>query len=94
VNHKHFNIIPNVQGQLNLEGNGSFFEFLGQHVTIWISSIEQLTSTIDKEYKRAVKIHAELSDTVKRTLPGDLYMHPTEVQEVLADHSTIEWGPE
>jgi transcription-repair coupling factor (superfamily II helicase) len=94
VNHKHFNIIPNVQGQLNLEGNGSFFEFLGQHVTIWISSVEQLTSTIDKEYKRAVKIHAELSDTVKRTLPGDLYMHPTEVQEVLADHSTIEWGPE
>ena len=94
VNHKHFNIIPNVQGQLNLEGNGSFFEFLGQHVTIWISSVEQLTSTIDKEYKRAVKIHAELSDTVKRTLPSDLYMHPTEIQEVLVDHSTIEWGPE
>jgi transcription-repair coupling factor (superfamily II helicase) len=94
VNHKHFNIIPNVQGQLNLEGNGSFFEFLGQHVTVWISSVEQLTSTIDKEYKRAVKIHAELSDTVKRTLPSDLYMHPTEIQEVLADHSTIEWGSE
>ena len=94
VNHKHFNIIPNVQGQLNLEGNGSFFEFLGQHVTIWISSVEQLSSIIDKEYKRAVKIHSELSDTVKRTLPGDLYMHPSEVEHVLEDHSTIEWGPE
>ena len=94
VNHKHFNIIPNVQGQLNLEGNGSFFEFLGQHVTIWISSVEQLNSIIDKEYKRAVKIHSELSDTVKRTLPGDLYMHPSEVEHVLKDHSTIEWGPE
>ncbi len=94
VNHKHFNIIPNVQGQLNLEGNGSFFEFLGQHVTIWVSSVEQLRSIIDKEYKRAVKIHAELSDTVKRTLPSDLFMHPTEIEEVLNDHSTIEWGPE
>ncbi len=94
VNHKHFNIIPNVQGQLNLEGNGSFFEFLGQHVTIWISSVEQLNSIIDKEYKRAVKIHSELSDTVKRTLPGDLYMHPSEIEHVLEDHSTIEWGPE
>ena len=94
VNHKHFNIIPNVQGQLNLEGNGSFFEFLGQHVTIWISSVEQLSAIIDKEYKRAVKIHSELSDTVKRTLPGDLYMHPSEVEHVLKDHSTIEWGPE
>jgi transcription-repair coupling factor (superfamily II helicase) len=94
VNHKHFNIIPNVQGQLNLEGNGSFFEFLGQHVTIWVSSVEQLSTIIDKEYKRAVKIHSELSDTVKRTLPGDLYMHPSEVEHVLEDHSTIEWGPE
>jgi transcription-repair coupling factor (superfamily II helicase) len=94
VNHKHFNIIPNVQGQLNLEGNGSFFEFLGQHVTIWISSVEQLNSIIDKEYKRAVKIHSELSDTVKRTLPGDLFMHPSEIEHVLEDHSTIEWGPE
>jgi transcription-repair coupling factor (superfamily II helicase) len=94
VNHKHFNIIPNVQGQLNLEGNGSFFEFLGQHVTIWISSVEQLNSIIDKEYKRAVKIHSELSDTVKRTLPGDLFMHPSEIERVLEDHSTIEWGPE
>ena len=94
VNHKHFNIIPNVQGQLNLEGNGSFFEFLGQHVTIWASSVEQLSSIIDKEYKRAVKIHSELSDTVKRTLPGDLYMHPTEIQQVLEDQGTIEWGPD
>ncbi len=94
VNHKHFNIIPNVQGQLNLEGNGSFFEFLGQHVTIWISSVEQLNYIIDKEYKRAVKIHSELSDTVKRTLPGDLFMHPSEIEHVLEDHSTIEWGPE
>ena len=94
VNHKHFNIIPNVQGQLNLEGNGSFFEFLGQHVTIWISSVEQLNSIIDKEYKRAVKIHSELSDTVKRTLPGNLFMHPSEIEHVLEDHSTIEWGPE
>jgi transcription-repair coupling factor (superfamily II helicase) len=94
VNHKHFNIIPNVQGQLNLEGNGSFFEFLGQHVTIWASSVEQLSSIIDKEYKRAVKIHSELSDTVKRTLPGDLYMHPTEIQEVLENQGTIEWGPD
>ncbi len=94
VNHKHFNIIPNVQGQLNLEGNGSFFEFLGQHVTIWSSSIEQLSAIIDKEYTRAVKIHSELSDTVKRTLPGDLYMHPTEIQQVMEDHGTIEWGPD
>ncbi|MFN5635365.1 MAG: transcription-repair coupling factor [Flavobacteriia bacterium] len=94
VTHKHFNIIPNVQGQLNLEGNGSFFEFLGQHVTIWASSVEQFSAIIDKEYKRAVKIHSELSDTVKRTLPGDLYMHPTEIQEVLEKQCTIEWGPD
>ena len=28
--HSFFNVIPNIQGQISLEGIGSFFEFIGQ----------------------------------------------------------------
>jgi transcription-repair coupling factor (superfamily II helicase) len=92
--HKHFNIIPNVQGQLNLEGNGSFFEFLGKNVTLWLSSFDQLTSTLEKEYEKSVKIFSSLSDTVKRTIPSELYLHPSDVIKEIDTYNCIEWGPE
>lgn len=92
--HKHFNIIPNVQGQLNLEGNGSFFSFLGNDVTVWLSSLDQLRSALDKEYEKSVKIYDGLPDTIRRTVPADLYLHPTEAVKELQSYSVIEWGPE
>lgn len=91
---RHFNIIPNVQGQLNLEGNGSFFSFLGSDVTVWLSSLDQLRSTLDKEYEKSVKIYDGLPDTIRRTVPADLYLHPTEAIKELQSYGVIEWGPE
>jgi transcription-repair coupling factor (superfamily II helicase) len=91
---KHFNVIPNVQGQLNLEGNGSFFEFLGKHVTLWLSSFNQLTTVLEKEYDKSVNIYTGLSETIKRTLPSELYLHPTEVKREIESHNLVEWGPE
>ena len=94
VQHKHFNIIPNVQGQLNLEENGSFFSFLGTNTTVWLSSYNQLSDKLEKEYAKSVKIHSELPDTIKRTLPSDLYLHPKDAKKELDAYSIIEWGPE
>ena len=94
VQHKHFNIIPNVQGQLNLEENGSFFSFLGTNTTVWLSSYNQLSDKLEKEYAKSVKIHSELPDTIKRTLPSDLYLHPKDAKKELEAYSIIEWGPE
>ena len=93
-NHKHFNIIPNVQGRLNLEGNGSFFSFLGKEVTVWLSSLDQLRAGLDKEYEKSVKIFEGLPDTVKHTIPAELYLHPTEGVKELQTYNLIEWGPE
>jgi len=92
--HKHFNIIPNVQGSLSLDFNGSFFDFVGRSTTVWLSSFDQLKSVLQKEYDKAVKIHSELPDTVRHTLPGDLYLHPSEMEQVLNESRVIEWGPE
>ena len=93
-NFKHFNIIPNVQGHMSLEENGSFFAFLGKNVTLWLSSFDQLTSTLEKEYEKSVKIYTGLSETIKRTLPSELYLHPTEAKLEVEAYSCIEWGPE
>lgn len=92
ANFNFFNVIPNVQGQLNLEGNGTFFEFLGQQAVLWVSSFDQLTTVLEKEYDKAVQIYTDLSDTVKRTLPSDLFLHPTEAKSTLEAYSCIEWG--
>lgn len=92
--HKHFNVIPNVQGQLTLEENGNFFDFIGKDATVWISSVDQLLQTLEREYEKAVKIHSNLSDTVKRSLPSDLYLHPTAAFKMLQEYKLIEWGPE
>jgi transcription-repair coupling factor (superfamily II helicase) len=94
VNYSHFNIIPNVQGQLNLEGNGSFFEFLGNKATVWLSSMEELTTVLEKEYQKAVQIFTSLSDTVKRTIPDSLYLHPSDLKQQIQAYSIVEWGPD
>jgi transcription-repair coupling factor (superfamily II helicase) len=94
TNFKHFNVIPNVQGQLNLEGNGSFFEFLGKNVTLWLSSYDMLTGVLQKEYDKSLKIYNGLSDVVKRTLPGEFYLHPQDVKNEIEPYNIIEWGPE
>jgi len=91
---KHFNVIPNVQGQLNLEGNGSFFQFLGRNVTLWLSSFDQLLGTLDKEYNKSVNIYSGLSETVKKTIPAELYLHPKEVKTEIEGYNIIEWGSE
>ena len=94
VNHKHFNVIPNVQGRMNIEGNGSFFEFLGKNVTVWLSSFDQLSSILNKEYEKSVGVYSKLPDTIKHTIPAELYFHPSDLKEEIVNQRIIEWGPE
>ena len=91
--HQFFNIVPNVQGQLTLEGTGSFFQFLGESVTVWVSNFQQLTDVLQREYDRSVSIYTNLNDTVKRTLPSELYLHPSDLKQEVTAYSIIEWGP-
>lgn len=92
--HAFFMIIPNIQGQMILEGVASFFDFLGSSCQVWISSYSRLLSVIEKEYEKATARYLELSDTVKRTLPSDLYLPPGNLQQNLAERNCIEWGPD
>lgn len=91
ANHSFFNVVPNIQGQMTLEGNASFFEFIGK-ATIWMSSYERLAAVLDREYAKSVEIYTDLSDTVKRTLPSDLYLHPSELKKTMEDVPLVEWG--
>ncbi len=92
TNYNYFNIIPNVQGQINIESNTNFFEFLGQYVTLWTSGFERLVNVLEKEYAKSVSIFSGLNDTIKRTLPDELYLNPTEIEPAISRFNIIEWG--
>ncbi|MCF8330667.1 MAG: transcription-repair coupling factor, partial [Crocinitomicaceae bacterium] len=90
--HSFFNIIPNIQGQISLEGIGSFFEFIGQSAIIWLSSHERLAQIISREYAKAEAIFDKLGDTVKHTIPANRYLNESELKQSLENYKTIEWG--
>jgi transcription-repair coupling factor (superfamily II helicase) len=92
--HEFFNIVPNVQKQFIQHGLETFLTFLGKNVTVWMSSMGEITNKLDKEYDKAVAIYEKLNHTVKQTLPGDLYTHKSEWTKEVENYSVIEWGPE
>ena len=90
--HDHFNIVPNIQGNLIREGNVSFFDFIGENAVIWLSSLEQTKTILTKEYKNAVKIFDSLTTQTTPTLPSDLFMHQTDIEKTLEQLSVVEFG--
>ncbi|MES2556851.1 MAG: transcription-repair coupling factor [Bacteroidota bacterium] len=93
--HTHFSIVPNVQKQLVLDGNGTFLEFIGKHTTIWLASHEMVEKALEKDYEKAIATYEKLNkDTVRHSLPGELYMHPADWKTQLKQCSTIEFGPD
>ena len=92
--HQHFNIVPNIQGKLIQEGNVSIFDFLGENVTVWISSVELTKSSIDQEYKKAVTIYNGLETQTTPTIPANLFLHPTDLNVSLDKATVIEFGAE
>lgn len=90
--HQFFTIVPNVQGKLIQEGNGSFFEFIGPNTTVWIDSVEKSQEVLKKEYQKAVEIHSKLPDTVSHTIPSQLYVDQHVFLEEIKRFSIIEFG--
>jgi transcription-repair coupling factor (superfamily II helicase) len=93
--HTHFSIVPNVQQQLVLSGSGTFPEFIGKNATYWLASSDMVEKALEKDYEKAVAAYDKLSkETVKHSLPSELYMHPTDWKKQLAPVSVIEFGPD
>ena len=93
--HTHFSVVPNVQRQLVLNGTGTFLEFIGKQTTIWLASNDLVKAALEKDYEKAVTVYDSLpKDTVKHSLPSELYMHPSDWKERLPVHAVVEIGPE
>ncbi|MDX1651189.1 MAG: transcription-repair coupling factor [Brumimicrobium sp.] len=91
--HEFFHIVPNVQHSLKKEENGSFLKFLGVQSTLWVSSLKEIESQLDKEYNKAVKIYEALPESaVSRSLPSDLFLHPSDWKRQLEHFSRVEFG--
>lgn len=92
--HEFFNIIPNVQQHLKSTNFGSILDFVGKNAVVWLASNSLVTSMLDKEYEKAVKIYEGLTTTVKPAIPSELYVHKTEWAKQVASFSVLEFGPE
>ena len=90
--HNHFNIVPNIQGELINEGNVSLFDFIGQNITIWISSINLAKDRLQKEYKNAVRIYDSLTTETTPTIPADLFLHPSDLERIINGSTIVEFG--
>ena len=73
--HQLLSIVPNIQGQMAQMNNVSFLEYLGESVNVWLSSFDIAKKTLEKEYKKAVDLHAKKDTPVTQTLPSDLKKH-------------------
>ena len=95
ANHIHFSIVPNVQRQLVLDGNGTFLEFIGKQTTIWLASNDLVRAGLEKAYEKAVSVYDALpQNTIKHSLPSELYMHPADWKKQVTAHAVVEFGPE
>jgi len=88
----HVQIVPNIQGRMVHQENGSFFDFLGGNTTLWIDSIEKTHAVIEQEYTKSHEIYGKLPDTIKHTIPENLYLDPKTLVADLQKLSTIEFG--
>lgn len=91
---KHLIVVPNVQGAMISEENVRFFDFVGESAVLWVQSIERAVSSIDKEYRKAVKIYDSIQSEIKPTIPSELYIHSSELKDAFDEASLIEIGTE
>ena len=92
--HNHFTIVPNIQGDMIKSGNITFFDFIEKKTTVWISSVDQTKSKLQKEYDNALKIYSALQSELVPTIPSELFQHPSDLERALNDMSVIEFGTE
>ena len=90
--HSFFNIVPNIQGEMILEGKDSFFQYLQGDISIWIDSIEKAKETLHGEFEKAQGIYETLSDEIKQTIPSDLFINDKGLVSNLELHKVIEFG--
>jgi len=88
--HQFLTIVPNIQGQMAQMNNVSFLEYLGESVNVWLSSFDIAKKTLEKEYKKAVDLHAKKDSPVRQTLPSDLYLNPSTFEESISDLAVVE----
>lgn len=89
---KFFTIVPNVQGEILLEGHTNLLEFLGDNSTIWIENHDEIIAVLTKEFEKSKEIFATLNHTVKQIPPEDKFLNANEFTASLDKLKVVEFG--
>jgi transcription-repair coupling factor (superfamily II helicase) len=91
-NYDFFTIVPNVQKQFIKNDLGTFLDFLGKNLTVWISSYSQIIAKLDSEYQKALSIYDSINSELSTTIPSHLYTHKLDFVKQIESYSVIEFG--
>lgn len=86
-------VVPNIQKYATEEVREDILKFIPSKTTIWLKDYLLTTETLDKEYKKAVEIYTQISNSpVKHTPPVDLFLGKNEFENGIKNFSVVEFG--
>ena len=88
----HITITPNIQDRGLQEKRQPFLSYIPRTSVVWMRDFTMAIDIIAKEYEKAEKAFAELSEDIKHLEPAELFSTPTEFKANILSHSLIEFG--
>ena len=85
-------IVPNVTAHQTEESRISIIDFMPEETILWLKDTAGALSRMDTELERAQKQFEKQQGLFDRLKPEELYMDKTQLQRLLEQRSTIEFG--
>tara|TARA_B110000037_G_scaffold33143_2_gene40053 strand:- start:32966 stop:36295 length:3330 start_codon:yes stop_codon:yes gene_type:complete len=86
-------VVPNIQSYASEEVREDILQFIPNQTNIWIKDYQLTGSTLEKEYKKALKIYNELPESrVKHSPPMDLFYPKIGFDKSIQNFNVIEFG--
>ncbi len=86
-------VVPNIQSYASEEVREDILQFIPNQTNIWIKDYQLTGSTLEKEYKKALKIYNELPESpVKHSPPTDLFYSKIGFDKSIQNFNVIEFG--
>jgi len=93
-NYDSIDILPNIERKDKNEIRQSIIEFIPNDSIVWIFEEKKLIDILDHFYTKAVENFEKLSGEIKRKDPEELFITGPEYKRLIAQHTSVHWGPQ
>ncbi|CAM1365548.1 Transcription-repair-coupling factor [Tenacibaculum sediminilitoris] len=89
---KKVSIMPNVENKTLQESRESFLKYIWSKTAVFVKSVDLLSDSLDKFYRKAELSFNELSTEIKHAKPEELFCNGELIKDQLQDFTTIDIG--